>query len=156
MPAEPKPPSRRRRRNHVAGEGALPAEGRQGPAPELPSGLIWVEWTRQYWALIWASPMATRWTEYDVPSLLRLAQLQQTALIDGDRRLLAEIRQLEDRFGLSPRGRRLLGWEIADAPLAEPDDASAQGPDDSSADAPLAEPDDASIDPRRLRLVRGG
>jgi hypothetical protein len=156
MPPEPKPPSRRRRRNKVAGEGTLPAAGRQGPAPELPTGtgLFWLDWTRAYWATIWSSPMATRWTEYDVPALARLAKLQQEALFEGDGKHAAEIRQLEDRFGLNPRGRRLLGWEIVDV-----DEPADDAPAEASEDAPLTPTPDvadaSTVDPRRLRLIQG-
>jgi hypothetical protein len=161
MPPDPKPPSRRRRRNPVPGEGQLPAQGRTTPAPPLAKGFAWLEWTREYWATIWASPMATRWTDYDVPALTRLAMLQQRALIDDDRKVLGEVRQLEDRFGLSPRGRRLLGWEIVGETSSPTETTGHEASDDASAVAT----DDASSgvdarqverDPRLLRLVSGG
>jgi hypothetical protein len=57
--------------------------------------------------------MATTWIEADVPALRRLAVLVElvgrghvTAMI------LSEMRQLEDRFGLSPLARRRLEWEL--------------------------------------------
>jgi len=150
MPADPKPPSRRHRRNKVAGEAILPAAGRQEPAPPLPGISVWLEWTKEYWATIWASPMATRWSEFDVPALARLAKLQQDCLVDGDSRRLAEIRQLEDRFGLSPRGRRLLGWEIEGAEISEPDN----GDEGATPNPPAATPAPAVSDPRLLRRVK--
>jgi len=67
--------------------------------------------------------MSVTWIEADVPTLKRLAVLvelvgrgQVSAMI------LSEIRQLEDRFGLSPLARRRLEWELEqgrDAALAE-------------------------------------
>jgi hypothetical protein len=57
--------------------------------------------------------MAAVWLEADVPALVRLAALVDLA-DSGDMapQVLAEIRQLEDRFGLSPLARRRLQWEL--------------------------------------------
>jgi len=64
--------------------------------------------------------MAALWLEADVPSLVRLAALVDLA-DSGDMapQVLAEIRQLEDRFGLSPLARRRLQWELEQAAAAE-------------------------------------
>lgn len=65
--------------------------------------------------------------EADVPALLRLAMLVDdqahgVEVVDPEGgvvvvpvpvTVLGEIRQLEDRFGLSPLARRRLQWEIA-------------------------------------------
>jgi hypothetical protein len=60
--------------------------------------------------------MATVWLEADVPTLRRLARLVDTeARGSADPTLRAEIRHLEDRFGLSPLARRRLQWEIQQA-----------------------------------------
>lgn len=113
MPAQPKPPGQRRRRN--AGQSQwkeLPAEGRKGTAPELPD-LDWLDDTREWWATIWASPMATVWQPADVEPLIRLARLRDAdARGEGSVSALAQITALEDRFGLSPKARRALQWEI--------------------------------------------
>jgi len=60
--------------------------------------------------------MAAVWLEADVPALARLARLLDL-LGEGEPSalLLAEVRHLEDRFGLSPLARRRLQWEIAQA-----------------------------------------
>ena len=114
MPGTPKPPGQRRRRN--AGQGQwrqLPAEGRAGDAPELPEG-EWLTETLDWWDTIWASPMATVFEEADIDGLVRLARMK-----DADTRgelattALGQITALEDRFGLSPKARRQLQWEIA-------------------------------------------
>jgi hypothetical protein len=60
--------------------------------------------------------MATIWLDADVPALVRLARmidLANTGAANGV--MLSEIRQLEDRFGLSSRSRRLLQWETGAA-----------------------------------------
>jgi hypothetical protein len=60
--------------------------------------------------------MAVLWIDSDVPALVRLASLLEFVSVEGPRApVLAEIRQLEDRFGLSPLARRRLAWEIAQA-----------------------------------------
>jgi hypothetical protein len=66
-----------------------------------------------WWETVWASPMAAVYLEADVPALTRLASLvDQAAAGDVGVKVLAEIRQLEDRFGLSPLARRRLQWEM--------------------------------------------
>jgi len=70
-------------------------------------------WTAGYWDTIWASPMAVVWKDADVPALIRMARLQDKAMRnEASAAELSEIRQLEDRFGLSPLARRRLQWEI--------------------------------------------
>ena len=123
MPPTPKPSSQRRRRNKDAQPSTLPAAGFSGPIPKLPSkSPAWLKLTKDWWTTIWRSPMATRWEDADVPSLVRLARLVDTVnRSDGQKswmgsqqaNLLSEIRQLEDRYGLSPKSRASLRWEIA-------------------------------------------
>jgi hypothetical protein len=90
----------------------LPADGRRGAAPELP-GADWLPSTITWWKTIWESPMATIWEPADVDGLVRLAQLR-----DAQHRgelptsALGPMQTLEDRFGLNPRARRSLQWEI--------------------------------------------
>jgi hypothetical protein len=145
MPATPKPPGQRRRRNvDQPTWRALPADGRKGKPPPLPrSEPPWSTATRDWWKGIWASSMATAWLPSDVPTLVRLARI-----VEADNRgeatvgLLAEARQLEDRFGLSPMARRRLQWEVARAG-AEPEGAPTPG----------AQPRRPLADVRRLRAV---
>jgi hypothetical protein len=88
--------------------------------------------TLAWWADLWASPIAGIWESVDVPALRRLALLIDWVHQGDDRAvLLAEIRQLEDRFGLSPLARRRLAWELgrADAPANAPSRLYAAGLD---------------------------
>lgn len=114
MPPQPKPPGQRRRRNVSQPQWKqLPADGRQDEAPPLPPA-EWLDSTREWWKSIWASPMATLWLDADVPALVRLAQMIDQCnqgVVSGE--FLSEIRQLEDRFGLSPKARKGLFWEIS-------------------------------------------
>jgi hypothetical protein len=112
VPPTPKPPGQRRRRN--AGQSQwkeLHESGRQGDPPKLPVG-EWLDSTREWWRTIWCSPMATIWVDADVEPLTRLAVLKDE-FDRGERNQLTAIQNLEDRYGLSPKARRQLQWEIA-------------------------------------------
>lgn len=76
----------------------------------------------EYWTAIWSSPMAVVYTDVDVFPLTRLILLVHEREMGesgwtGD----GEIRQLEDRFGISPLARRRLAWEIGNAGSNAPD-----------------------------------
>jgi hypothetical protein len=115
MAPQPKPPGQRRRRN--AGQSqwkTLPAEGRRrDDMPELP-GEDWLESTIEWWNTLWTSPMATAWEDADVDSIVRLARMRDD-FHRGELPVSAfgAMQALEDRFGLSPKSRRSLQWEIA-------------------------------------------
>lgn len=110
----PKPAAQRRRRNKTPAAVKLPSVIRVTEVPEL-VGDFGLE-ARSWWATVWSSPMASVYLEADVPALTRLASLiDQAAKGDVGANVLAEIRQLEDRFGLSPLARRRLQWEIEQA-----------------------------------------
>jgi hypothetical protein len=58
--------------------------------------------------------MAAMWVESDVFGLERLAGILEMASQGAaSASLLAEARQLDDRFGLSPLARRRLQWQLA-------------------------------------------
>lgn len=114
----PKAPGQRRRRNATAPTFVvLPP---QGPAviPRAPRGLC--AEARAWWRVVMRSPMAAPYLSSDIATLRRLARM-----IDSDCRGRAtaadraEIRQVEDRFGLSPLSRRRLGWVIQATPPLE-------------------------------------
>jgi len=124
MAPPPKPPGARVRRNLSQSTWKqLPAAGREGPAPRLPARKPgWLKSTRDWWRSIWASPMATVWLDSDYWSLVRLAQLvEMTNRGEATAAILAEISKLEEKFGLSPKARRTLQWEISRALEAVPD-----------------------------------
>jgi hypothetical protein len=78
MAPTPKAPGARRRRNAEQSKWrTLPRAGRAGRAPALPvKRPAWLKRTREWWATIWASPMATAWEDADVDGLVRLAELK--------------------------------------------------------------------------------
>ena len=116
MPVPPKPANQRRNRNRkVAGEWAVLDEVYSGPIPHLPKlADEWTDDTKRWWEAIWRTPMATQWLVADVGSLAILAFIRQRLLEGGDTRLLSEVRQWSDDFGLSPKGRQMRRWVISE------------------------------------------
>lgn len=117
MPPLPKPADQRRRRNApMANTLKLPRAGRQGKPPAFPGELS--EHDAVVWADLWRTPMAVAW-ELDnnvrtVARYLRVMRAAEESLASGDpsAALLSEVRQLEDRLGLTPMARLRLRWEI--------------------------------------------
>lgn len=110
----PKHQSQRRRRNKANPSAAVLLDAGGRSAPPLPEA-VWSEEIISWWETIWSAPMASQYLDADVASLVRLARLKQSLLSDDVAfGVLAEIRQLEDRFGLSPLARRRLEWQIAE------------------------------------------
>lgn len=138
MPVPPKPPERRQRRN-APGPGAQLAPTQDAwagiPAPnaEWPAPIV------EAWRAYWDSDLAATVLPTDLLALRRLYGLytrleKATHVLEaepwvegskGQRRrnpveatftpLMAEIRQLEDRFGLSPLARLRLGVTLGEA-----------------------------------------
>lgn len=108
-----------------------------GGVPDAPAGLL--KATREWWVRLWRAPLAATYEASDVPALARLASLhdERTRCMQVARKgrltigsqgqavinplykhvsvLDAEIRQLEDRFGLSPMARLRLGVQFSEA-----------------------------------------
>lgn len=122
----PKPESQRRRRNTPTFEWTvLPRAGRQGPPPPLPEWRVWQEETRSWWADLWSTPQATVWDQSG-RSLWSLAvlhhELLDDAFAEGPSRaasITAEMRQHEDRHGLSPKAMLQLRWRLEAEPVGE-------------------------------------
>jgi hypothetical protein len=73
----------------------------EAPRPAFPISDVGMD----IWARVWAEPIAVLWSVADVAPLTRLVVLQGTTSALADCRLLAEMRQLEDRFFLNPYSR---------------------------------------------------
>lgn len=114
VPATPKPPGQRVRVNAEQPQWRrLPADGRAGRAPALAGSSSLPKAARDWWRDVWRSPMAAVFVEADVPALARACRLVAREVVgEASTGELAELRQLEDRFGLSPLARRRLQWEI--------------------------------------------
>lgn len=91
----------------------LDPAGRPGKPPELPSGREWPAPTVQAWNDLWATPQATMWDQTG-RTLRRWAWLhaELTERRQAAAALSAEMRQIEDRHGLSPKALMTLRWRI--------------------------------------------
>jgi len=161
MPVTPNPAKDKRDREHGWTTLANEPSGLSVP-PLIGDGFD--ERAHGLWRQWWAGPLGCMFhPEVDADAMERLLRLKQNVWeplefdVDGKptnkvtAAELSEIRQLEDRFGLSPAGRRRLFWRIqgVDTPrplhLGQPEEGDV-GPKS----APKAGGDD---DPRRLRSV---
>lgn len=118
MGVAPKHPSQRRRNNSTIQKmHRLPAEGRRGIAPDWPMNEPPTPDQRQLWALLWHTPQAAAWETLGwtrvVCRYTRLLLIAESTLAAAS---LNEVRQMEDRLGLSPMSMRRLGWEIEGGP----------------------------------------
>lgn len=114
----PAPKQNARRRNARPDWVSLPAEGRKGRAPawplegRAPGG----------WADLWKLPQAVMWERdnavVQVATYLSVRNAAHDALRNGEPNatLLSELRQIEDRLGLSPMALKRLQWEITQKP----------------------------------------
>lgn len=86
----------------------LPKVGPPGPAPKP---MVRLEAAAgRLWKAMWTRPEAWQWAEADVPALTRLVVLQLDPRAWLDPRLLSEMRQLEDRYGMNPYARKQMRW----------------------------------------------
>lgn len=139
MPGPPPKPAHLRQRTNKKSTHATieaPATVRVPPLPQVQGA--WSALTKGWWARVWASPMASQYLPTDVDGLGRLAMLVNRFYENPHQMLLAEIRQQEARFGLSPLDRSRLQWTIAQADQAE------------QKRKPPEAPKRASGDPRRI------
>ena len=91
----------------------------EAPEPALPL----TEAGRELWDRVWSHPVAQLWSEADVGGLSRMVAMQSDPASHSDPKKLAEIRQLEDRYLLSPYARRAQRVELVDED-EEPVDAA--------------------------------
>lgn len=115
MPGPPSNPYARRR-NKSPDWVTLPAEGRVGATPKWPlKGR-----TPAGWVDLWKLPQAVMWEQdnaiIQVATYLTVRHAAHSALAAGEPNaaLLSELRQIEDRLGLSPMALKRLQWEISE------------------------------------------
>ena len=120
---QPKPAALRRRKNIEPGFKLLPHEGRKGvapvwPLPEHPDDRI-QDLENRMWNRIWKLPQANEWERMRCEDVIALYVRTFVAAAERptDFKLLAEVRQLDSKIGLSPRAMRDLRWETDSAPL---------------------------------------
>jgi hypothetical protein len=109
----PKRPEQRRRPNSGVQLVPLPSEGRKGAVPDWPIGRP-SKGERELWAELWRTPQAVMWEQLGWTRVVArytrivLASEMPDAMVS----LLGEVRQMEDRLGLSPMAMKRLGWDI--------------------------------------------
>lgn len=111
MPTVPKTASTRQRRNRASTARTLSVV-HEVRAPILPPVRDWHPQTRDWWADVWASPMAPEFDSSDRHGLYLLAVLVDTFWDAPSQAVAAEIRLQRQCYGLTPIDRRRLQWEI--------------------------------------------
>lgn len=116
----PKDASQRRRRNADAVTTTiLPADGPDGPTPELPGGHDYDSRTLAWYETWRGSPQAATFLPTDWQRLHMLAELVQEYWSEPRKDLLAEIRLNEASLGGTAADRVRLRWTVAE-PDIEP------------------------------------
>lgn len=125
----PKHPDHRRRRNAGPQMTRLPAEGRAGDPPEWPLTRF-SQAEQRVWAEVWATPQAAAWDRLGwartVARYVRLAVQAEKPKAAAS--ICAEVRQLEDRLGLTPMSMLRLHWEVVTDEVAEAREARTAQP----------------------------
>lgn len=98
--------------------GVLPIEGRKGRSPSWPFEDDPTDAEKRRWRRLWKLPQAVMWeqlagTELVVGRIVKLALAAEAG--DATAAMLSELRQLEDRCGLSPLALARLRWTFGDA-----------------------------------------
>lgn len=121
MPGPLPDPNRKRSQPGAIPTTRLPAAGRSGPAPKCPYDLD--QPGRTWWEWAWHTPQACAWDAGSLYAVARRAHLE-----DGDRTIsiLREARELDDRLGLTPKGRINLRLTIE----ADPEPEAPTAPDE--------------------------
>ncbi|MGP5116173.1 phage terminase small subunit [Corynebacterium casei] len=111
------PHSRRQRHLAKTGQAAdfvsIPAAGNQQPAPAWPLDGEPARVELDMWQHLWTTPQATMWASMSIERVIA-RYVMVTCLAEQTQQagLLAEVRQLEDRLGLTPVSLRKLQWKI--------------------------------------------
>lgn len=131
----PKPAGERRRRNApMANTVHLPSEGRTEPAPVWPTGFGHGALADEIWAELWSTPQAVAWERLGYTRVVAryvgclvaaerdLDDIEDpklyASMLANQAKLLPEVRQLEDRLGLTPMAMLRLRWEVVEDELA--------------------------------------
>lgn len=93
----------------------LPVEGYEGDIPEWPLGNDPSQAEVELWEKVWRTPQGAAWAnngfERVVARYVMVTVLSET---EPTAAMLSEVRQLEDRLGLSPMALRKLQWVVGE------------------------------------------
>ncbi len=79
--------------------------------PELPEGINWPQTTIDWWNSLPSTPGAERWTESDWQYLMTTA-IVHSQVWGGDMTLLRELREREEKYGITPAARNAIGKDV--------------------------------------------
>jgi hypothetical protein len=121
MGPPPKVDDERRRRNAPTfGWVDLPREGRKGKPPALPKWRMWDQRTVHEWTQLWAKPQATQWDQTGSTLFVWACLIDDLVTGRADAtKVSAELRQHEDRHGLSTKAMLNLRWRLAPDEVGE-------------------------------------
>lgn len=151
MPQRKKDPSVRARANKASTAAVLPADSVDSAvvAPDLPERADgWRVETLEWWADLWAAPMAAEYHSSDRHGLFRLAALIDNYWREPCAKTHSEVRLAQKDYGLTPYDRRRLEWTIEATEKAKTEGAKRRGVPEASSQQP-----DPGSDPR-LTLVQ--
>ena len=111
------PHSRRQRHLAKTGQAAdfvsIPATGYTGSVPGWPLDTEPARAELDMWKSLWATPQATMWASMSIERVIaRYVMITCLAEQTQQAGLLTEVRQMEDRLGLTPVSLRKLQWSI--------------------------------------------
>ena len=109
----PAPNPNARRRNKRPDWLSLPADGYDGNIPTWPlsSEISFAE--EELWRSLWRTPQAAAWAEGGFERVVaRYVMVTCLVELEPNAALLSEVRQMEDRLGLSPMAMKRLQWEV--------------------------------------------
>jgi hypothetical protein len=131
MGPPPKPASQRRRTNPTVAMVQLPLEGYDGDVPDFPLDHPSMR-ELDRWNVLWRLPVAIMWArqrcELVVARYVRnCLTIEQGGVSVATAHLNAEVRQQEDRLGLSPMALLRLRWEVLPDQIEEQREAHDRG-----------------------------
>ena len=117
MPGPAPNPYSRRSQKSNSGITTLPADGYDGPVPDWPLLTDPSEAELDLWRGLWSKPQAVMWAK-DGSERVVARYVLVTVLAEDPSNpsaaLLGEVRQMEDRLGLSPMAMKRLMWVVGD------------------------------------------
>jgi hypothetical protein len=112
--------SQRRRNSATPGFEQLDPDGQVVPAPEWPFGAPTLE-ERAKWDELWRRPQSLKWQQIQCEDTVALyVRALLAASEDMNPKIMNEVRQLDNKLGLSPQSMRHLGWEVPASKADEP------------------------------------
>lgn len=116
----PAPSANPRRRNARPDNTLLPASGYAGPIPEWPLAVPMDVSEEVAWRSLWRSPQASAWAQLAiVRTVARYCRVLVASELPGaTASYLTEVRQLEDRLGLTAMSMLRLRWVVSTDELA--------------------------------------